>query len=53
VLFGKWSGTEVVLDRHDLLIMKESDVIGVLAGDKPERFAISPGNDDQTMSMHH
>ena len=30
VLFGKWSGTEVVLDGEDLLIMKESDVMGVL-----------------------
>ena len=31
VLFGKWSGTEVVLDGEDLLIMKESDVMGVIA----------------------
>ena len=31
VLFGKWSGTEVILDGEDLLIMKESDVMGVLA----------------------
>ena len=31
VLFGKWSGTEVVLDGDKLLIMKESDVMGVLA----------------------
>jgi chaperonin GroES len=31
VLFGKWSGTEVVLEGEDLLIMKESDVMGVLA----------------------
>ncbi|MGA7487585.1 MAG: co-chaperone GroES [Xanthobacteraceae bacterium] len=31
VLFGKWSGTEVVLDGEDLLIMKESDIMGVLA----------------------
>ena len=30
VLFGKWSGTEVVLDGEDLLIMKESDVFGVV-----------------------
>jgi chaperonin GroES len=30
VLFGKWSGTEVVLDGEDLLMMKESDVMGVL-----------------------
>jgi chaperonin GroES len=31
VLFGKWSGTEVVLDGEDLLIMKESDIMGVIA----------------------
>jgi chaperonin GroES len=30
VLFGKWSGTEVVLDGQDVLIMKESDIMGVL-----------------------
>jgi chaperonin GroES len=30
VLFGKWSGTEVRLDGEDLLIMKESDIIGVI-----------------------
>jgi len=30
VLFGKWSGSEVVLDGKDLLIMKESDIMGVL-----------------------
>ena len=31
ILFGKWSGSEVKLDGEDLLIMKESDVLGVLA----------------------
>ena len=31
VLFGKWSGTEIKLDGEELLIMKESDVMGVLA----------------------
>jgi chaperonin GroES len=30
VLFGKWSGTEVKIDGEDLLIMKESDILGVL-----------------------
>jgi chaperonin GroES len=30
VLFGKWSGTEVKIDGEDLLIMKESDVLGVV-----------------------
>ncbi|MGG6499244.1 UNVERIFIED_CONTAM: co-chaperone GroES, partial [Bacteroidetes bacterium 56_B9] len=32
VLFGKWSGTEVKIDGTELLIMKESDVLGVLEG---------------------
>lgn len=31
VLFGKWSGTEVKIDGEDLLIMKESDILGVIA----------------------
>ena len=32
VLFGKWSGTEVKIDGEELLIMKESDIMGVLQG---------------------
>lgn len=32
VLFGKWSGTEVKIDGQDLLIMKESDILGVIEG---------------------
>ena len=31
ILFGKWSGTEIKVDGEDLLIMKESDILGVLA----------------------
>ncbi len=31
ILFGKWSGTEVKIDGEDLLIMKESDIMGVLS----------------------
>ena len=31
ILFGKWSGTEVKLDGEDLLIMKESDILGIIA----------------------
>jgi len=31
VLFGKWSGTEVKIDGEDLLIMKESDILGIIA----------------------
>ena len=32
VLFGKWSGTEVTIDGEELLIMKESDIMGVIEG---------------------
>ena len=32
ILFGKWSGTEVKLDNEELLIMKETDIMGVLEG---------------------
>ena len=31
ILFGKWSGTEVKVDGEDLLIMKESDILGIIA----------------------
>jgi len=34
ILFGKWSGTEVKVDGQELLIMKESDIMGVLEGAK-------------------
>ena len=37
VLFGKWSGTEVKIDGEDLLIMKESDILGVLEGSVASR----------------
>ncbi len=33
VLFGKWSGTEVKIDGEDLLIMKESDILGIITHD--------------------
>jgi chaperonin GroES len=39
VLFGKWSGTEVKIEDEELLIMKESDVMGVLEGAKASRKA--------------
>jgi chaperonin GroES len=39
ILFGKWSGTEIKLDGDDLLIMKESDVMGVLEYTEPARKA--------------
>ena len=39
VLFGKWSGTEVKIDGEDLLIMKESDIMGVLENTKSAKKA--------------
>ncbi|HLI13449.1 MAG TPA: co-chaperone GroES [Alphaproteobacteria bacterium] len=39
ILFGKWSGTEVKIDGEELLIMKESDIMGVIEGAKPARKA--------------
>jgi chaperonin GroES len=39
ILFGKWSGTEVKLDGEDLLIMKESDILGVLEPEKSKAKA--------------
>jgi chaperonin GroES len=39
VLFGKWSGTEVKIDGEDLLIMKESDIMGVIEGAKTAKKA--------------
>jgi chaperonin GroES len=37
ILFGKWSGTEVKLDGEELLIMKESDILGVLDAPKAKK----------------
>jgi chaperonin GroES len=34
ILFGKWSGTEVKIDGEELLIMKESDIMGIIEGGK-------------------
>jgi chaperonin GroES len=39
VLFGKWSGTEVKIDGQDLLIMKESDILGIIEGKASVRAA--------------
>jgi chaperonin GroES len=39
VLFGKWSGTEVKIDGEELLIMKESDVMGIVEGKTAGRKA--------------
>ena len=39
VLFGKWSGTEVKLDGEELLIMKESDILGIIEGSASKKKA--------------
>ena len=39
ILFGKWSGTEVKIDGQDLLIMKESDIMGVIEGSASSKKA--------------
>ena len=39
ILFGKWSGTEVKIDGEDLLIMKESDILGIIEGKVSVRAA--------------
>src|ERR1700759_2506788 len=39
ILFGKWSGTEIKLDGEDLLIMKESDIMGIIEGQPAKRKA--------------
>ena len=39
ILFGKWSGTEVKLDGEELLIMKESDILGVIEADAKAKAA--------------
>jgi chaperonin GroES len=39
ILFGKWSGTEVKIDGEDYLIMKESDVMGIIEGKAAGRKA--------------
>ncbi|HUG45651.1 MAG TPA: co-chaperone GroES [Sphingomicrobium sp.] len=39
ILFGKWSGTEVKIDGEDLIIMKESDILGIIEGAKSVRKA--------------
>ena len=39
ILFGKWSGTEIKLDGEDLLIMKESDILGIIVAAKSGKKA--------------
>ena len=68
ILFGKWSGSEVRLEGEDLLIMKESDILGIIRGDErgPEGRLIpidartpfpktprSPTDGRQTVEIQH
>ena len=39
ILFGKWSGSEVKVDGEDLIIMKESDILGIIEGTASKRKA--------------
>jgi chaperonin GroES len=39
ILFGKWSGTEVTVDGEELLIMKESDILGIIEDDAAAKAA--------------
>ena len=40
VLYGKWSGTEIKVDGKDMLILRESDVLGVLEGKSPSSIVV-------------
>ena len=53
VLFGKWSGTEVKIDGQDLLIMKESDIMGVIEGGPPPRKRPPNAADPKSRSEEH
>ena len=53
VLFGKWSGTEVKIDGQDLLIMKESDIMGVIEGGAPPRRRPPKAADPKSRSEEH
>mgnify|MGYP005844460265 CR=1 FL=1 len=39
IMFGKWSGTEITIDGEELLIMKESDILGIIEGKKAAKAA--------------
>jgi chaperonin GroES len=43
VLFGKWSGTEIKVDGKELIIMKESDIMGIIAGDAGSKRKAASG----------
>ena len=44
VLFGKWSGTEVKIDGEDLLIMKETDIMGIVEKSTVEKSSVAKSN---------
>ena len=53
VLFGKWSGTEIRLDGEDLMIMRESDIMGIVTGGRPcehARRASAPGGSEPVLA---
>ena len=50
ILFGKWSGTEVKIDGEELLIMKESDIMGVIEG---TALVVQESRLKSTSSQHH
>jgi chaperonin GroES len=52
ILFGKWSGSEVRLEGEDLLIMKESDILGVIHGDPAAQKAAHDRLCRQTIPGH-
>ncbi len=52
ILFGKWSGTEVKLDGEDLLIMKESDILGVDRGLSPTAAPTASSNSNLRSASH-
>ena len=49
ILFGKWSGTEVKLDGEELLIMKESDIMGIIEG---QPASATPANKKTPAKAH-
>ena len=52
ILFGKWSGTEVKLDGEELLIMKESDIMGIIEGHARRQAQGRLNPDCNTLTQH-
>ena len=51
ILFGKWSGTEVKMDGEELLIMKESDIMGIIEGRAESAGQGSQGGRNQSQGQ--